>query len=284
MKSENIAKSPCIVITVVYNSQKHLEKWFQAIHLQTTIPKQVILVDTGSKDKSYLDPYRKFVTVVEAPAESGFCKGNNIGWQEIDPEIKYVLFLNPDAFLSPSFIDDAIAIMEEPANSKYGALTGLLHGYDIGSDMPTGLYDSTGIFRTSWGHWYDRDQGKGIETAALKNREAIPAICGACIFARRSALESVLIRGEEVFDNSFYMYKEDIDLSLRLRNRGWTLQLEPDLKAYHCRGWQADRQKMPKKMRLSSAKNELTLHVRQREAIPTLYSACKYLAVKYLNM
>jgi len=277
----------CAIIVVTYNSEKHIQKCLSAIFSQSLQAKQVIIVDTGSKDCKYLDEQAKNfnVEIHYAEKESGFCRGNNLGWQKLAPSLDYVLLLNPDAFLHENFIRDAIAFMESPCNVKCGALTGKLLGYDIAKSAPTGTYDSTGIFQKWWGKWYDRYQGIEVDSKNSKSllSEKIPAICGALYFCRVKALESVLIRNQEVLDNKFYMYKEDIDLSLRLRAKGWNLFFVPHLSAYHCRGWNPVRQAMPHLLRLHSAKNELKLHLRQVNPIPVLYSALKYLAVKYLN-
>ena len=275
----------CMVITLTYNNQQHLAKWAESLNAQTCFPQQIVLVDTGSKDKSYLSSYRtmKHIQIIEAPKESGFCKGNNIAYAHIQADIEYVLFLNPDAFLSKTFIEQALASMQLPQNKLCGALTGPLLGYDLHKESGSGLYDSTGIFQTFYGKWYDRDQGKPYESCQYSHQEMLPAICGACFFARRIALKSVQLAGQEIFDSSFYMYKEDIDLSLRLKEKGWQLLFVPQLIAHHCRGWQKDRQKMAKTLRLHSARNELTLQKRMKKLLPRFYSTCKYLAVKYLN-
>jgi GT2 family glycosyltransferase len=174
--------------------------------------------------------------------------------------------------------------MENPLHHRCGALTGTTLGYDIVADKPTGKYDSTGVFHTWYGHWFDRGQGQACQSSLYDRKESIPAICGAIYFARKKALDTVMLRNYEVFDNSFYMYKEDIDLSLRLRRKRWTLDFVPDLIAYHCRGWNRDRSKMPRELRLCSAKNELIIHTRNFMPVPTFYAVCKYAAVKLLDM
>src|SRR5262249_49063606 len=153
-------------------------------------------------------------------------------------------------------------------NKDCGALTGTILGYDIAKDKPTGKYDSTGVFRKWYGHWYDRGQGKDCHPQKYAKKEYIPAICGALFFCRKEALDSVLIRDKEIFDNTFFMYKEDIDLSLRLRNEGWKLAFVPHLVAYHCRGWYKERKRVPRILRMCSARNELFIHKRSREPIP----------------
>lgn len=280
-------KNPsCSVIIVTYNSQLHLPKAMECLGQQTHLPNEIVIVDTGSKNHDYLLPYKRYpnVKVVIAEKESGFCKGNNIGMAHVSPTSDYVFLLNPDAFITKGYLEEAMAFMEKPEQAKCGALTGSTLGYDIAANTPTGKYDTTGIFKTWYGRWYDRFQGRPFPSALFFKHEKVPAICGAVFFCRKKALDEVLLRGNEILDNTFYMYKEDIDLSLRLRNKGWSLFFLPTLVAYHCRGWNADRSKMPRKMRLCSARNEFRIHVRSLSLVGIIYSGLKYFSVKFLDL
>lgn len=274
------------IIIVTYNSQLHMPKMIGCLQKQTHPASQVIIVDTGSEDLSYHQAYchQAGYQLIQAEKNSGFCRGNNVGMEALDPSVDYVFFLNPDAFLTPTFLEKAVAFMEQPENARCGALTGTTLGYDIVEDKPTGLYDTTGVFQKWFGKWFDRGQGERFEAAKFAKTEAIPAICGAVFFTRYRALKEVLIHSKAVFDPTFYMYKEDIDLSVRLRKKGWKLLFVPQLIAYHCRGWNADRKKMPRRMRLASAKNEWTIHWRARQPLAAAYSFAKYSAVKVFDL
>lgn len=274
------------VIIVTHNSEQHIDKALACIKQQTCPATHIILVDSGSCDPSYLHRYESYpnIDITYAKGDIGFCKGNNIGIGKIPAGCDYVFFLNPDAFLTPTFLEKAIAFMESPENQQCGALTGTILGYDIDIDRPTGAYDSTGVFQKWYGHWYDRGQGQKYEPEKYAVQEEVPAICGAVFFCRKKSLDTVLLRGNEVLDNTFYMYKEDIDLSIRLRQIGWKLVFIPQLTAYHCRGWVRDRSKMPRELRLASARNELILHKRLKAPLPIAYSLLKYAAVKLFDM
>lgn len=113
--------------------------------------------------------------------------------------------------------------MEE--NSSCGAMTGLLLEYDLEKNEPTGRYDSTGIFCTPYGKWFDRDQGQEINTHLYKTNEELPAINEALLLCKKTALLNS--------DNSYISFKDHIDLSISLRKNGWKLMLVPDLIAYH---------------------------------------------------
>lgn len=283
--SSHLKKKPiCSVIIKTHDSEKFIHKAILCLEKQTVPVERIVIMDSASKDPSYLNKHtnKTNIEMIIEKEDVGFCQGNNIGMSKIHPKSDYVLFLNPDAFLHPKFIEGAIQFMEQSKYQTVGCLTGGLLGYDIDKNQPTGKYDSTGIFQSWYGRWYDRDQEKLYLPNYYKNHEQVPAICGALMFCRKKALDQVLLKGKEVFDNTFFMYKEDIDLSLRLRKAGWNLMFVPSLHAYHCRGWKA-RSRMPRSARLYSARNEIKVHMRHRSPY-IAYSLAKYLLVKFLNV
>lgn len=276
--------STCSIIIVTHNSEKVLHKAMECLKVQTAPAQRILLVDSGSSSPDYLNQYKAWgnVQVILAGKDIGFCKGNNVGVAEVLGKTDYLLFLNPDAFLHPSFLEKAALFMDKRENKRVGVITSPLLGYDINADKPTDLYDSTGVFQNWYGRWYDRHQREYVSAHTYYEAHAVPAICGALMFCRMSALEEVLLPGMQVFDERFYMYKEDIELSLRLEKKEWELQLVPSLIAYHCRGWHQSRAKVPRKFRKMSAFNEMRLHWRYRPQFWP-YSFAKYLAVLLID-
>jgi GT2 family glycosyltransferase len=211
----------------------------------------------------------------------GFGAGNNLGYATLAGTCKFVLFVNPDVFLGPEVIGRLLSFWSGAGENRIGAATGLLLGYNLELDVPTGRIDSAGIFRTWYGRWYDRHQGRQRSEVELSACRSLPAICGALMLCRREALEDAALPGGHIFDPDFFLYKEDIDLSLRLRARGWLLGFDPEAESYHCRGWQA-REAMPQRSRLLSARNELRICRRNRDP-RMLFSFLKYAYVKLLQ-
>jgi N-acetylglucosaminyl-diphospho-decaprenol L-rhamnosyltransferase len=265
------------VIIVVHDSQLFIHKVMNSLKQQTLPPHQIIIVDSGSKDMGYLSAYEKDATIIRGGVEIGFCRANNIGMKHLLEKTDYVFFLNPDAFPSAHFLAKAVEYLED--HPSVGAVTGPLLGYAIQKKEPSGTYDSTGVFTTWYGKWYDRGQGKPSNSILYQSTEVLPAICGAAFFARKKALDQILIRGEEVFDSTFFMYKEDIDLSLRLRKKGWELHFVPELIGYHCRGWNRNRKEVPRLFRLASVKNEWKIHWKEKAPVKIVYSSLKWVAV-----
>jgi N-acetylglucosaminyl-diphospho-decaprenol L-rhamnosyltransferase len=262
--SVTLSPSTVAVVIVTYDSGRVLGMCLDSLRAQTRCPDLVVIVDNNSPEGAYLDeiPRSAPFKLVRGTRNEGFCGGNNTGYA-LARSCKYVLFLNPDAFLSERFIETALLWMQQPENARVGCLTGTLLGFDLERRRPTGRIDSTGVFQTWYGKWRDRGQGSEWTGASASQPEDLPAVCGALMFCRTEALEQVTLRGNEVFDSRFFMYKEDIDLSLRLRARGWRLTYQPELICHHGRGWRG-RTAVSYQAKYLSARNELRVSLRNR--------------------
>jgi GT2 family glycosyltransferase len=86
-----------------------------------------------------------------------------------------------------------------------------------------------------------------------------------------------------VFDPDFFLYKEDIELSLRMRKAGWQLLYDPRLLAYHGRGWNKKRGEMAVKLRCMAAANEILLY-KKHPSPYMLWAWMKYLLVRFIHL
>ncbi|HSY53158.1 MAG TPA: glycosyltransferase family 2 protein [Opitutaceae bacterium] len=249
------------VVIVSWNHGRTLAQTVDSLLAQTRPASQVIIVDNGSADTSWAKHWsaRPEVTVILENQNLGFTGGNNLGWQRLAPKDGFVLFLNPDVLLPPDLLSQLLVLMDEPRARSFGAVGVRLLGYDFEENRPTGRIDSTGIFPHWQGAWRDRRDGSPPPGDVL---EAVPALCGAFLFCRVAALRAIQFPDETVFDNRYFTYKEDIELSLRLRGGGWNLGVWHGAEAWHGRGWNQDRAKVPRVSRLLSARNEVRLHAR----------------------
>lgn len=271
------------VVIVTYNSGVFISNLMSALEAQTKVPDSIVVVDSGSTDTSYLERVSRSPLDCKLIMKQnvGVCVGNNIGWAH-SKDHDYILYLNPDAFLAPDFLELAVQYMDEPANRHVGMVSGTLLGYDIEKDRPTGLVDSTGVIRKWYGQFSERDQGNPVSaTAKYTAPNNIAAICSAAVLCRRETLISIA-DGENIFDPVFFMYKDDTDVSLRTCRAGWLLIHHPALVAYHCRGWKS-RAVVSKEMRELSAKNEIRMLYKHRSPYIVL-SLFKYGLVRAFDI
>ena len=268
------------VIIVTHNSQDVLPRCVDALS-QQTVPTDIILVDAGSKDTTYLNAYLNKANIqVLLNDNIGFSRANNQGYQAVSQAVKYILFLNPDAFLTEDALRNTLHCIEN--NKRIGCVGGRLLGFDNTSNRPTGRIDSTGVLRKWYGCWYDRSQGEK-DTGQHRMQEDVPALCGAFLFCRQALLTELaqgMSNKNNVFDPDFFLYKEDIELCLRIRKLGWRLVYNPAIQVYHCRGWQKERQQVPYQQRLTAARSELILYTKH-PSLYILWAVFKYLLVRW---
>ena len=270
------------VVTVTYNSDRFFHNYMSALEAQTVAPDLVVLVDSGSSKPEFLERAANYSVPVEIlrHANVGICVGNNIGWRRVR-DFEYVIFVNPDAFLAPDLIEKAVEYMERAPN--VGMVTPSLLRYDITRDLPTDIVDNTGVVRSWKGITVERDGSKPAASLKRYTRpNPIPWVCTAVAIGRREAMNAILEPGDQLFDESFVMYKDDTDLSWRVRLAGWELMHHPDLRGYHCRGWQ-NRNTISHEARTRSVRNELRMYIKHHSPF-VVVGLVKYALVRFLNL
>lgn len=270
---------PVHIVIVTHNSAGVIDICLGHIEKQTAPIKSVVIVDSGSDDSAYLDGNRNHprgIKVIKT-GNIGFSRANNLGFREVAADREgLVVFMNPDTFLPPDYISQAVQVMHE--NPGVAVVSGKLLGFDIKTMKPTGKIDSAGIFRKWYGRWYDRGQGEQ-DKGQFSLIENLPAACGALICCRIKALEYF---SGKVFDPDFFLYKEDIEFGIRLRETGGKLIYDPRLFAYHCRGW-GQRAKIGYDLRLAAAKSEVLLY-RKHPGPYIIWAYLKLLLVRVFRL
>lgn len=272
-----------LIIIVTYNSEKHLQWNVDGMAGDLNI--DLCIVDSGSKDTTYIDelsiPQNVSLRVIKEK-NVGFVKGNNLALDE-SQRYDYVLYLNPDAKIEEKDLTKLLDAADAPSHARFGAFTVPLIRYDINTKQSLNVYDSVGIGNSAIGRWYDIDANSPVKAATSSGVSEIEAICGAFMLVRGQVLMNALdSRGKPGFESSFYMYKEDIELSRRIIKNGFKLGLFHDVTAFHCRGWQGSRKDIAYWARYESAKNDIFVAVRYKKlALP--FSIAKYILVRFFE-
>lgn len=237
---------------VNYNGLGFLETCLKSVNAQTHVSREVIFLDNNSSDGS-VDFVRKHfpsVTVVANDQNLGYAAAANMGIRMATSE--YVMVMNPDILLEPDYLEKCVRKMD--ADKKIAAITGKILKYDFKEDKKTNVIDTVGLF--CFRNRRVIDEGQGMEDDGSFNEpHEVFGVSGACPLYRKEALEDCKIslggRGHdagagassggvtgagEYFDEDFFMYKEDVDLSWRLRLYGWKCFYLPEAVGYHGRG------------------------------------------------
>ena len=261
-----------LVVIVTHNSSKYFSWALEPLLHNAEC--QVRIVDSGSSDTAYLKALSRENEEIDVIFENniGFAKANNRGLYDII-NYDFVLFLNPDARVEKHVLSVMLERIYEKKYSNVGIFSVPLIQYNFDEGKKSNNYDSLGIYCDYLGRW--KDIRCEINSTSLVKYEAI---CGAFMLCRVSALMQLKDSSGNIgFEESFFMYKEDIELSLRIKSK-WQILIFNDLFAYHCRGWGGERKKNPYWSRLISAKNDMKIAFKfKKRALP--FSILKYLYV-----
>ncbi|MCW3119653.1 MAG: glycosyltransferase [Chitinophagaceae bacterium] len=210
------------VIIVNYNVKHFLEQCLCSV--QKAIPgidAEVIVTDNNSTDSSisYLQPAFPSVVFLSNQENTGFSRACNQGLAI--SKGKYVLFLNPDTLVPEDCFSKCIAFLD--AHPDAGALG--IHMLDGSGKFLkeskrafpaplTSLYKLFGLARV---FPQSRTFAKyHLEYLAEKENHEVDVLAGAFIMVKRAVLEKT-----GSFDETFFMYGEDIDLSYRIQEAGY---------------------------------------------------------------
>lgn len=246
------------IVVVTHNSDKFTHWSLGELAKQY----KVIIVDSGSASTEQLESFAGDNPDVRLISREnvGFARGNNVGLDFLDDDCRHVLYLNPDATISSIDLEKLANFFESEKGRKLSAVSPPLVKYDFQSMKATSSFDSLGIYSAK-GRWFDESNAANI--SIIEGCSYPDALCGAFILARRHALDKLVEENGFAFDPSFFMYKEDIDLSLRLKKYG-PLAVWHGVQAFHCRGWEKDRKDVPRWARVASASNDLTISIRYK--------------------
>jgi GT2 family glycosyltransferase len=182
----------------------------------------------------------------------------------------WLLSLNPDVFLSRTFISELVKLGE--AHPKVGTVCGKLLRWDPAATQEfTRVIDSTGIyFRPDLRHLdrgaEQRDEGQ------YDREEYVFGATGAAALYRRAMFEDVAVEGE-YFDQQFFAYREDADLAWRAQLMGWQCVYTPKAVAWHVRRVTPERRKhLPHEINWHSVKNRFLM--RAKNISWPLYRRC----------
>ena len=223
------------VIVVVRSHAGTLAATLAGLAAQAAPPARVVVVDNASTDGSR-DVARRFAgllpfELIESPDNLGFSGAANRAIRRCDG--RWLLSLNPDCRLAPDFLARLVTAAER--DERAGSASGLLlrgRGDDLAA---TDVVDSAGMIVTAGGRHHDRGAGRRL-TSDLDRPASVFGASGAAALYRRAALDDVAYAGGEVFDETFFAYREDADLAWRLQRRGWSCLYWPAARAWHARG------------------------------------------------
>jgi GT2 family glycosyltransferase len=181
---------------VLYKSEEKLPTLLESLKNQTYRDFEVFIHDNSQMNLGFAGGHAKLFDQHTAP---------------------FVMLLNDDAKLDAGYLEAAMKRIE--SDERIASVTGLVYRMDGQS------IDTSGLVYHSLARIVDRHENA--------DSGEVFGVSGAVGLYRRSAIQKA---GGYLFDPAWFMYKEDVDLAIRLRRAGFIAWHEPSAVAWHSRG------------------------------------------------
>lgn len=241
------------IVVANWNGKDLIKKCLDSLQ-QQSYSAEIVVVDNGSVDGSVelIEKEYPEIHLIKEGKNHGFAGGVNIGIRyAMEKKADAVALFNNDAVAEKDWLKQLVSTLDK--NTKIGIVTGKL----MRSDRKH--IDSTGDFYTIWGMPFPRGRNQ-LDKGQFDSEEKVFGASGGASLYRAKMLEEI-----GLFDERFFAYYEDVDISFRAQLSGWGILYQPKALAYH--KVSATSSKMAKNFtRYHSIKNLLILYTKNMPA------------------
>jgi GT2 family glycosyltransferase len=268
------------IVILCWNSRQYLPDCIESVLAQTYPAIELLISDNASSDGSpeYVKEHFPGIRLIENACNLGYAAGHNRAIVLTQGE--YVLLLNPDVRLQPDYVARLVEAMD--ADRRIGIMQGKLLSAKLLDEVlrPDGLIDSAGVWVSKTRRNGDRGIGRP-DVGQYDREEDVFGAAGAAALYRRALLEDIRLDGE-YFDETFFAYREEVDLAWRAQWRGWHCRYVPGAIAYHARSYTpGTRGQQPVALRRLQYRNRYLMLVKN-DALPNILYHLPYLAATEL--
>ena len=256
---ENKAKIYIGFITYGELTAKYLPYFLHSLKEQDFKDFKILAIDNSetqeNENAKYIRGNLPEVDLKWTGKNLGFAKAFNLMInQAIEAGAEYFLSLNVDMIFEANMVEQLIRAMEStencaaaqakilkwdfyPIKSQDSSLGAQSAFNGVNNHKKTNQIDSLGLALNKEHRFYDLGQGE-IDQLSLAEKKEVFGFTAAAVLLNLKALRDIAFdngKYKEYFEELKFMYKEDCDLSYRLRLAGWKIILAFNAVAYHNR-------------------------------------------------
>lgn len=209
------------IIIVTYNSAGYIRDCLDSLARQTHTAHEVIIVDNASSDGTVQAASGYRTHIIRNRENLGFAAANNIGASYAINQLgsEHILLLNPDTVAHERMIEELLKTMKSRPDC------GIAQGKIFLMREKTLLNTSGNILNYLYFSYCDGYRQPDSVTAD----KGIPVASGACLLIKAEVLDKI----GWLFNEDFFIYHEDTDLSVRARMAGYSVMLSSDAVVWH---------------------------------------------------
>ena len=214
---------PLVSLSILnYNGKKYLKKCLDSALAQTYPHVEIVVTDNGSTDGSveYIQQHYPTVKIIQSPVNIPLV-GYNIGIKNSRGD--YVAVLNNDIELDKNWAKEMVAFFT--SHDQAGMCTGKILYMEEPDTLNIGGVNIRKDGSVTITGENEKDDGRFDET------KEVFTTCNAGAIYKKAMLDQT-----GLFDEDFWLYYEEVDLSWRAYRLGWTCWYHPKAIMYHERG------------------------------------------------
>lgn len=222
------------VVIVAYETPDHLTACLRSLAAAGVLGRDRVIVIDNSRTPSCAEVARQTagVDLIRNERNVGYARAVNQGIAAAGPAARFVLIVNPDIEVHPGAVEELLdAMVEHPEAGLAGAK--LLNPDGTLQHSCRRFYTASTVLlrRTFLGRLFPRHRALREHLMVDWDHESmrdVDWLLGACLLARRAAIEDV-----GLMDERFFLYFEDVDWCARMHARGWKVLYVPDAVMVH---------------------------------------------------
>lgn len=212
------------IILVNWNGYEHSSQCLKSLRKVDYSNFKVVLVDNASQDGSGQRLAKEFeeVAFIQNAENLGFTGGNNAGIEyAVAHKFDYTMLLNNDTVVEPDFLKILVDRIE--SNTKVAAIQPKI----LYLTKREKIWNAGGRYLQISGSPLTIGENK-VDSGQYDAARETDWITGCCFMVRTSVIREV-----GMLTTKFFIYYEDVDWSLRIREYGYSLFFEPKAVIYH---------------------------------------------------
>lgn len=195
---------------------------------------QLIVINNSKDDISNLKKGHKDVDFIESSKNVGFSGGNNLGIRKaMHSGADFVVLVNNDAIVDKKCIEELVLF----AQKHNASLVSPKIYFYKGNEYHKSRYKDKDLGNVLWyaGGKMDWDNVVGfhigvdeVDRGQFEGEEEIDYVSGCCMLLSKELIENV-----GIFNEGYFLYYEDNDLSQRAKKKGFKIMYDPKAIVWH---------------------------------------------------